>query len=124
MHKIACNSQAQAAGSQGTGAAAQLPLSLTQVGIVAAATAAVVAPFRSLQQLSLPLIANIANFYLNIAVAAAAADVVAINQLLVKHLPRPLTTLQPTSHLSLPLSLPFAFSFALLVFARVFLSCD
>lgn len=97
MHKIACNSQAQAAGSQGTGAAAQLPLSLTQVGIVAAATAAVVAPFRSLQQLSLPLIANIANFYLNIAVAAAAADVVAINQLLVKHLPRPLTTLQPLS---------------------------
>lgn len=78
----------------------QLPLSLTQVGIVAAATAAAVAvaaPFRSLQQLSLPLIANIANFYLNIAVAAAADDVVAINQLLVKHLPRPLTTLQPLS---------------------------
>lgn len=92
----------QAAGSQGTAAAAaQLPLSLTQVGIVAAATAAVAAvaaPFRSLQQLSLPLIANIANFYLNIAVTAAvAADVVAINQLLVKHLPRPLTTLQPLS---------------------------
>lgn len=76
MHKIACNSQAQAAGSQGTAAAAQLPLSLTQVGIVAAATAAVAAlaaPFRSLQQLSLPLIANIANFYLNIAAATAAA---------------------------------------------------
>lgn len=73
---------------------------------MAAATAAVAAPFRSLQQLSLPLIANIANFYLNIAVAAVvAADVVAINQLLVKHLPRPLTTLQPAS--------PFLFCFLL-----------
>lgn len=96
MYKIACNSQAQAAKARQQ--QQQLPLSLTQVGIVAAATAAAVAvaaPFRSLQQLSLPLIANIANFYLNIAVASA--DVVAINQLLVKHLPRPLTTLQPLS---------------------------
>lgn len=104
LHKIACNSQAQAAGSQALASAA-----------AAAAAASVSNPSwhcgsccsfpcgRSLQQLSLPLNANIANFYLNI--AAAAADVVAINQLLVKHLP-----LQPCSFPSLTLYLSLLLS--------------